>query len=109
MLALIGTLESLLLAFRRSAWRNQAYEDVAAGRIDAALSAEEAPPTMDSQVIFNLDFVCLVGSALRVRMRRFTLKQYLQFPHALVEILAGQQTWVDRPLAQLGAEAARRA
>lgn len=87
-----------------SAWQTQAYEDVAAGRLDAALSAEEAPPALESEVIFNLDFVCLVGSALRVRKHRFTLKQYLQFPHALVESLAGQQTLVDRPLAQLGAK-----
>ena len=87
-----------------SAWHAQAYEDVTAGRIDTALSAEEAPPNLESEVIFNLDFVCLVGSALRVRTRRFTLKQYLQFPHALVETFAGQQTLVDRPLAQLGAK-----
>ena len=87
-----------------SAWRTQAYEDVAAGRIDTALSAEEAPPDLDSEVIFNLDFVCLVGSALRVRPPRFTLKHYLQLPHALVETLAGQQTLIDRPLAQLGAK-----
>jgi len=39
-----------------------------------------------------------------MRSRRLTLKQYLQFPHALVETLAGQQTLVDRPLAQLGAK-----
>jgi DNA-binding transcriptional LysR family regulator len=87
-----------------SAWRSQAYEDVEAGRIDTALSAEEAPPALESEVIFHLDFVCLIGSALRVRTHRFTLKQYLQFPHALVETLAGQQTLVDRPLAQLGAK-----
>jgi len=87
-----------------SAWHTDAYQDVAAGRIDTALSAEEAPPTLESEVIFDLDFVCLVGSALRVRTRRVTLKQYLQFPHALVESLAGQQTLVDRPLAQLGAK-----
>jgi len=85
-----------------SAWRTESYEDVVAGRIDTALSAEEAPPVLESEVILSLDFVCLVGSALRVRARRFTLKQYLQFPHALVETLAGQQTLVDRPLAQLG-------
>ena len=83
-------------------WRTQSYEDVAAGALDTALSAEEAPPALDSEVLFNLDFVCLAGSAQRVRTRRFTLKQYLQFPHALVETLEGQQTWVDRPLAQLG-------
>ena len=85
-----------------SVWRTESYEDVAAGRIDAALSAEEAPPALESEVLFNLDFVCLVGSAQRVRTRRFTLKQYLQFPHALVETSKGQQTLVDRPLAQLG-------
>jgi DNA-binding transcriptional LysR family regulator len=85
-----------------SAWRTQAYEDVVAGRIDLALSAEAVPPTLESEVIFNLDFVCLVGSTQPVRKRRFTLKQYLQLPHALVETLGGQQTMVDRPLAQLG-------
>ena len=85
-----------------SAWHTEAYQDVAAGRIDTALSAEEAPPNLESEVIFNLDFVCLVGSALGVRTSRFTLKQYLQLPHALVETLAGQQTLVDRSLAQLG-------
>jgi DNA-binding transcriptional LysR family regulator len=85
-----------------SAWRTQAYEDVAAGRIDLALSAEAVPPSLESELIFNLDFVCLVGSAQAVQKRRFTLKQYLQLPHALVETLDGQQTMVDRPLAQLG-------
>ena len=85
-----------------SAWRTQAYEDVAAGRIDVALSAEVVPTTLEYELIFNLDFVCLVGSAQPVRTRRFTLKQYLQLPHALVETLDGQQTMVDRPLAQLG-------
>jgi len=85
-----------------SAWRTQAYEDVAAGRIDVALSAEAVPPALEYELIFNLDFVCLVGSAQPVRTRRFTLRQYLQLPHALVETLDGQQTMVDRPLAQLG-------
>jgi DNA-binding transcriptional LysR family regulator len=85
-----------------SAWRTQAYEDVAAGRIDVALSAEVVPPTLEYELIFKLDFVCLVGSAQPVRTRRLTLKQYLQLPHALVETLDGQQTMVDRPLAQLG-------
>src|SRR6266436_7656232 len=66
-----------------SAWRTEAYEDVAAGRLDIALSAEEVPPALESEVILDLDFVCLVGSAQQVRSRRLTLKQYLQFPHAL--------------------------
>ena len=85
-----------------SAWRIEAYEDLAAGRLDTALSAEEVPPALESEVLFDLDFVCLVGSGQRVRTRRFTLKQYLQFQHAAVATSEGQQTLVDRPLAQLG-------
>jgi DNA-binding transcriptional LysR family regulator len=85
-----------------SVWRAEAYEDVAAARIDTALSAEVAPPILETEVLFNIDFVCLVGSAQRVRTRRLTLEQYLQLPHALVETWEGQQTLVDRTLAQLG-------
>ncbi len=44
-----------------SPWRIQAYEDVATGRIDAALSAEEASPPLETEVLFNLNFVCLVA------------------------------------------------
>src|SRR5215470_803127 len=64
----------------------------------------EAPPALETEVLFNMDFVCLVGSAQRARIRRLTLKQYLQLPHALVKTLEGQQTPVDRTLAQLGAK-----
>jgi DNA-binding transcriptional LysR family regulator len=84
--------------------RSASCADVAAGRIDTALSAEPAPPVPESEVLFNLDFVCLVGSAQPVRARRFTLKQYLHSSHAPVETLEGQQTFPDRALAQLGAK-----
>lgn len=85
-----------------SVWSDRVYEDVAAGRIDTALSAEAPPPTLESEVLYEDDFVCLVGRARGVRSRRFTLKQYLDLPHAVVETWGGQQTPVDRPLAELG-------
>jgi DNA-binding transcriptional LysR family regulator len=85
-----------------SAWSNRGYEEVAAGRLDLALSAEVAPPYLETEVLFDLDFVCLVGSAQPLHPRRLTLKQYLQLPHASVETWDGQQTLVDRPLAQRG-------
>lgn len=85
-----------------SAWHDQGYENVAAGRIDTALSAEAAPPALEVDLLYEEDFVCLVGSRQRLGARRFTLKQYLSLPHVLVETLAGQQTLVDRTLAQLG-------
>jgi len=65
-------------------------------------SAEEAPPSLESEVLFTADFVCLVGGAVPVRARRLTLKQYLEFQHVLVEIRDGQQALVDRALLQLG-------
>jgi DNA-binding transcriptional LysR family regulator len=85
-----------------SAWHGRRYEDVAAGRLDLALSAEGAPSALEAEVIYEEDFVCLVGSAQRVGRHRFTLKQYLDLPHAVVETWDGQQTPVDRPLAELG-------
>src|SRR3989454_6791910 len=85
-----------------SVWHSHVYEDVTAGRLDTALSAEAAPAVLEAEVLYEEDFVCLVGSAQRVGTRRFTLKQYLGLPHALVETWERQQTPVDRPLAELG-------
>jgi len=85
-----------------SMWHSHVYEDVTAGRLDTALSAEAAPAVLEAEVLYEEDFVCLVGSAQRVGTRRFTLKQYLALPHALVETWERQQTPVDRPLAELG-------
>jgi DNA-binding transcriptional LysR family regulator len=84
------------------AWNDRIYEEVAAGRVDVALSAEIPPSLLESEVLYEEDFVCLVGRARQERKQRFTLKQYLALPHAVVETWAGQQTRVDRPLADLG-------
>ena len=85
-----------------SAWNDRGYEGAAAGRIDLALSAEVPPPALHAEVLYEEDFVCLVGRAQRIRTRRFTLKQYLDLPHAIVETWESRQTPVDRPLAELG-------
>jgi DNA-binding transcriptional LysR family regulator len=87
-----------------SQWQERAYEAVIAGRLDAAFSAEHPPSGLQSEVLFEVDFVCVVGAAQRVHPPRFTLAQYLQLPHVVVETWAGQQTPVDRPLAQFGAK-----
>ncbi len=80
----------------------QTYDEVAAGRIDLNLCAEEVPPALENEVIFKLDFVCLVGARQRIRSRRLTLKQYLQLPHAMIVTGDGHQAMVDRPLGALG-------
>jgi DNA-binding transcriptional LysR family regulator len=85
-----------------SVWNDQAYEDATSGRIDVALSAEAPPSTLDTEVLYKEDFVCLVGRAQKNCSRRFTLKKYLELPHVIVETWEGQQAPVDRPLAELG-------
>jgi DNA-binding transcriptional LysR family regulator len=85
-----------------SAWNDRVYDDVAAGRIDTALSAEAPPPALETEVLYEEDFVCLVGRTQRIGNRRLTLKEYLDLPHAIVETWEGQQAPVDRPLAERG-------
>jgi DNA-binding transcriptional LysR family regulator len=78
------------------------FDEVAAGRIDLSLCAEEVPPTVENEIVFNLDFVCLVGARQRISTRRLTLKQYLRLPHAMILTGDGHQAMVDRPLGALG-------
>src|SRR6201987_3760653 len=78
------------------------HDEVAAGRIDLMLCAEEVPPELEYEIIFNLDFVCLVGACQRIKSRRLTLKQYLELPHAMVLTGDGHQAMVDQPLRALG-------
>lgn len=87
-----------------SQWQDRAYDAVIAGRLDAACSAEHPPSSLQSEVIFEVDFVCVVGTAQKLHPHRFTLAQYLQLPHVAVETWAGQQTPVDLPLSQFGAK-----
>jgi len=103
-------LPSLLASMRKAAARvklevsasgAETHEDVAAGRINLILCPEEAPPSLEAEMLFTLDFVCLVGAALPVRARRLTLKQYLECQHVLVELRDGQQALVDRALSRL--------
>jgi DNA-binding transcriptional LysR family regulator len=90
------------IALDVSMWQSRAYDDVAAGRLDIALSAEAVPASLEREVLYEETFVCIVGSRCRTRTRRFTLKQYLDVPHAIVETWEQQQTPVDRRLAELG-------
>jgi len=85
-----------------SVWQSRMYDDVAAGRLDVALSAEAVPAALETEVLYEETFVCIVGDRCPTRTRRFTLKQYLDLPHAVVETWERQQTPVDRRLAELG-------
>jgi DNA-binding transcriptional LysR family regulator len=84
------------------AWHDRVYDDIESGRIDVALTPIPVPASLQGEVLFEEDFVCVLGSQRKRPASRLTLKQYLDAPHAIVSVLAGQQTLVDRPLAELG-------
>ena len=84
------------------AWNDRVYDDIATGRIDTALSAEAPPPHLESEVLYEEDFICLVGRAQPIRARRFTLKQYLDLPHAIVETWEGYKPRWTGPLPNSG-------
>jgi DNA-binding transcriptional LysR family regulator len=83
-------------------WYDERFEDVEAGRLDLVLDVAGAPPKFNSEILFTDFFVCAVAFNHPVRARRFTLKHYLKYPHIVVDVLSGQQTPVDRPLAAMG-------
>ena len=83
-------------------WHDRVYDDIESGRIDVALTPIPVPASLQGEVLFEEDFVCVLGSQRKRPASRLTLKQYLNAPHAVVNVLAGQQTLVDRPLAELG-------
>jgi DNA-binding transcriptional LysR family regulator len=83
-------------------WHDERFEDVEAGRVDLVLDVAGAPPKLNSEMLFKDFFVCVVGSRHPFKKDRFTLNEYLKYRHVVVDVLSGQQTPVDRPLAVLG-------
>src|SRR5260370_37544308 len=75
------------------------------GRLDLVLVADDgyAPAHFAKEVIFEVDFVCVVAKESRFS-RALTLKQYLAADHIGVGILGGIQTIPDRRLAGIGAQ-----
>ena len=82
-------------------WRDERFEDVEAGRLDLVLDIAAAPPNLNSEVLFGDSFVCVVATRHPHKKARFTLSEYLKYRHVVVDVLSGQQTAVDQPLAAL--------
>jgi DNA-binding transcriptional LysR family regulator len=83
-------------------WRDERFADVEAGRLDLVLDVAGAPPTLNSEILFSDFFVCVAAVRHPFKKGRLTLNEYLRYRHVVVDVLSGQQTSVDRPLAVLG-------
>jgi DNA-binding transcriptional LysR family regulator len=85
-----------------AAWGDTRFADLESGKLDLVLDMFGAPKNLESQVLYDDHFVCVVAASHPLRSRRVSLERYLKYPHILVNVLSGQQTPVDRPLAALG-------
>jgi DNA-binding transcriptional LysR family regulator len=89
--------------FEFLAWHRSTYEDVIHGSIDLAFASHtvEAPPPLQSQTIYDEQFVC-VADGKRHFPKALTLKQYLKLEHISIDILGGIQVSPDKALAAMG-------
>lgn len=86
-------------------WTQDSYRYVEMGRCDVALgvgSVPTPPKGLKVEVLYQEHFVCLMSADIKFKGKRFSLDEYLRRPHALVATAEGQQTMIDRPLADLG-------
>jgi DNA-binding transcriptional LysR family regulator len=81
------------------------FEAMEKGRIDLVLIADDgtAPAHFAKEVIFEVDFVCVVAKKSRFS-KALTLKQYLSAEHIGVGILGGVQNVPEQRLASVGAK-----
>ncbi|HMD20531.1 MAG TPA: LysR family transcriptional regulator [Alloacidobacterium sp.] len=86
------------------AHHDNVFDDLESGKIDLAMEVSAFVSGLESQIIFEEDFVCLQCTSRPQRRKRMTIAEYLKFAHVVVNVRAGQQTLVDRPLADLGVQ-----
>ncbi len=86
-------------------WTQDSYRYVEMGRCDVALgvgSVPTPPKGLKLEVLYQEHFVCLMSANTKFNDKRFSLDEYLHRPHAVVATAEGQQTMIDRPLADIG-------
>jgi DNA-binding transcriptional LysR family regulator len=84
-------------------WHTGVYDQLAHGRIDLAVAASivEAPPPLQSQMIYDEDFLCAVDANSPYK-RTLTIGQYIKAEHISIAIQSGIQVVPDKPLAAKG-------
>jgi DNA-binding transcriptional LysR family regulator len=84
-------------------WHTGVYDQLAHGRIDLAMAASivDVPPPLQSQMIYNEDFLCAVDAKSPYK-RALTIGQYMKAEHLSIAIQSGIQVVPDKPLAAKG-------
>jgi DNA-binding transcriptional LysR family regulator len=85
------------------AWHRGSFDEVARGSVDLSFGASsvEAPSPLQSQTIYEEEFVCAVD-ARSPFTKALTLAQYMKAEHISISILGGIQVSPDKQLAAMG-------
>ena len=103
--AMLSDLQSLApnSTLEIAAWNDRTFEDLTAGRLDAAIGPSTAAPAeLHRKKLFDDDYVCMVASSHPLRGSRPKLATYLTYPHIVIDVARGLQSPIDQPLANLG-------
>jgi len=88
-----------------AAWNDRVFNEIEAGRIHLAVIGAQPPEPFESEPLFSDEFVCVVAENHPLRATRLTLKRYVEYGHAVVDIYRnGGQPWIERALAANGLE-----
>jgi DNA-binding transcriptional LysR family regulator len=83
-------------------WHENAFDDVARGKIDAVLRPNRVSPLLHSEEVLRSDMVCVMSARHPLAHRRMAMKDYLAFPHIMVTVMTNERTMVDEQLVAAG-------
>jgi len=85
------------------AWNTEVFHALVRGSVDLVLSANtvEVPSQLQSQMIYDEEFVCAVDAKSRFR-RQMTIAEYIKAEHVSISIQGGSQVIPDKPLEAKG-------
>ena len=89
--------------FEFVAWHSGTFDDVRHGSVDLTFGASivEAPSPLQSQTIYDEEFVCVVDAKYPSK-QAMSMEQYVGAEHICVSIQGGVQATPDKPLATMG-------
>lgn len=84
-------------------WHDGVFSDVAHGLVDLTFAGVAVDPELRSELLFDERFVCLMAADNPLAGKEvLTLEEFLGAAHAVVDVLRGEQSAVDRRLTELG-------
>src|SRR5260370_25638976 len=84
-------------------WSEHSFDELRSGRMDTVITVAGlgVPQGIRCETIFSDVFACVVSANPPLSARKISLAKYLKYRHVVVSVIGGQQTLVDRPLADL--------